>query len=233
MSVKYHENGELSHGRKEKSCDSYFASRCACERNTFFFVHDEKGGFYMQFLLEVKNIPSLVKESMKEVRRVSSLCGSALLSALNTVVGQFTIVVSSFLEISFTSIVAGISGFYYGPVLSGIAGGIVDILKFLIHPTGPFFPGFTLNEIVLGFIYGTFFYKKEITLKRVIIARITVTFVVNLIMTSLWLSMLYGKTFWAYLGIRVAKNIVMLPFDIAILYTVLKIAEKNPAIKKR
>lgn len=233
MSVKYHENGELSHGRKEQSCDSYFASRCACKRYTSFFVHDEKGGFYMQILLEFKKVPSLIKESTKEVKRVTSLCGCALLSALNTVVGQFTIVVSSFLEISFTSVVAGISGFYYGPVLSGIAGGCVDILKFLIHPTGPFFPGFTLNEIVLGFIYGTFFYKKEITLKRVIIARVSVTLIVNLLMTSLWLSMMYGKTFWAYLGIRLAKNILMLPIDIAILYSVLKFAEKNPAIKKR
>lgn len=232
MSVKYCENGELSHGRKEKSCDSYFASRCACERYASFFVHDVKGGFFMQFLLELKGIPRLVKESAKEMKKVSSLCGASLLTALNTAVEQFTIILSDFLQIGFSSVMAGVCGFYYGPVLSAFAGGCADIIKYLIHPVGAFFPGFTLSEIVLGFLYGVCFYKKEITLKRVIFARICNTIIINLLMTSLWLSMMYGKTFWAYLSLRLVKNIVLLPIDIAILYFILKFAQKNPAIKK-
>lgn len=102
----------------------------------------------------------------------------------------------------------------------------------MIHPTGPFFLGFTLNEIVLGFLYGMFFYKKKITLKRVILARICVTILINLLMNSLWLSMMYGDTFFAYVSVRLLKNIVMLPIDITILYFVLKFAEKNPALRK-
>ena len=186
----------------------------------------------MQILLEMKQLPQLIKESAKEMRRISSLCGCALLTALNTVIGQFKIVLSDLLQISFTSLAAGICAFYYGPVISAVAGGCADIIKFMIHPTGPFFLGFTLNEIVLGFRYGMFFYKKKITLKRVILARICVTILINLLMNSLWLSMMYGDTFFAYVSVRLLKNIVMLPIDITILYFVLKFAEKNPALRK-
>ena len=87
-------------------------------------------------------------------------------------------------------------------------------------------PLFALNEFLLGFIYGIFFYRKKITLKRVIVARIVVVVLINLTLTPLWLHLLYGKAYIFYVQVRILKNLLMLPFDVFLLYTVLKTVSK-------
>ena len=49
----------------------------------------------------------------------------------------------------------------FGPVPGLIMGGAADLLGFVIKPTGPFFPGYTLDSMIAGFLYGMFFYKRE------------------------------------------------------------------------
>lgn len=180
----------------------------------------------MQCLQELKALPALLSSSMKEIKKVSSLTGCAMLTALNVAISQFRIVISNILEISFSSVMVGASALLYGPMITALAGGIADTLKFIARPTGPYFPGFTINEILLGFIYGLFFYKKKVTLKRTFAAKLTVTIIINLILTPIWLNILYGQAFLVLLSARIVKNIVMLPIETAFLYFVLKTAEK-------
>ena len=104
---------------------------------------------------------------------------------------------------------------------------LADIIKYLLKPTGAFFPGFTLNEILTGLIYGIIFYRKDVKLSRVIIARIVVTVGINLTLTPLWLSFMYGNAYKFMVPARLIKNLVMLPIDIFILYTLLKFTDKN------
>ena len=101
---------------------------------------------------------------------------------------------------------------------------IADTLKYILRPDGPYFPGFALNEFLIGIIYGCFFYQKKITLLRVIIARACITIFINLILTSLWLNMLYQSPLFTML--RLIKNIVMFPVDVALLYAALKGAQR-------
>ena len=86
------------------------------------------------------------------------------------------------------------------------------------------FPGFAVNEFLTGMIYGCFFYKKKITLLRVIIARACITVFINLILTSLWLNMMYQSPLFTM--VRLIKNVVMFPVDVALLYAALKGAER-------
>lgn len=171
------------------------------------------------------------QKASKEMRNVRSLTGAALLAALSPVLDLLTITVNQFLEISFTSLTHAMTGFLYGPVVAAVAGGMADIIKYLLKPTGAFFPGFTLNEILTGFIYGIIFYKKDVKLSRVIIARLVVTVGINLTLTPLWLSFMYGNAYKFMVPARLIKNMVMLPIDIFILYNLLKFADKN--IRKR
>ena len=113
---------------------------------------------------------------------------------------------------------------YYGPICTGFAGVIADTLKYIIRPDGPYFPGFAVNEFLTGMIYGCFFYKKKITLPRVIIARACITVFINLILTSLWLNMMYQSPLFTM--VRLIKNVVMFPVDVALLYAALKGAER-------
>lgn len=178
----------------------------------------------MNFAKELIQLPSMIRESAAQVRKVTSICGCAMLTALNVVVGTLFIPITPTLRIGFSSILTGVSGMYYGPVLTGLAGVITDTLKYMLRPDGPYFPGFALNEFLTGMIYGCFFYKKKITLPRVIIARACVTIFINLILTSLWLNMLYQSPLFT--TIRLIKNVVMFPVDVALLYMALQGAQR-------
>ena len=166
------------------------------------------------------------KSAAAEVKNVRSLTGAALVSAMGPILAMMTIIVNQYLQIGFSSLVHAVNGMMFGPVLAGLAGGVSDIIKFIIKPTGPFFPGFTLNEILTGVIYGLFFYKREIKLRDIMIARVLVTVGINLLLTPLWLSVMYGKAFTFMVPARLIKNIVMLPIDVFLLHTVLNFTKK-------
>ncbi|MEF9967328.1 MAG: folate family ECF transporter S component [Longicatena sp.] len=178
----------------------------------------------MNFAKELFQVPKLIKTSAKQMRKVTSICGSAMMTSLNVVAGTLFIPITPTLRIGFSSVFAAVSGMYYGPVVTGFAGIIADLLKYLIRPEGPYFPGFALNEFLTGMIYGCFFYQKKITLPRVMLARLCITVFINLILTSLWLNMMYQSPLFT--SIRLIKNVVMYPVDVAILYGTLKAAQK-------
>ena len=167
-----------------------------------------------------------LQAAAKELRSTRSLAGEGLLAALGLVLNQFTIVVSQLLEIGFSFLAAGVGGFLYGPWLAGLAGIVMDLLGYALRPNGGFFLGFTLNEFLLGFIYGCWFYKKPVSLLRTFCACVCVVLFINFFLTPLWLNILYGNAM-VLSQIRLVKNIIKLPLDTALLYFVLKTVEKQ------
>lgn len=167
------------------------------------------------------------KSAAKELRSVRSITGAALFAAMSPILALCTIQVNQFLQIGFTSLTHAMTGYFFGPLVACMSGGIADIIKYMLKPNGPFFPGFTINEMLVGFIYGLFFYKRKITLPKCITARFIVTVGINLTLTPLWLSFLYGNAFKFMVPTRIIKNIIMIPVDIFLLHTLLKFCEKN------
>ena len=70
----------------------------------------------------------------------------------------------------------------------------------------------------------------NLDLPKTVGARLIVTIGINLTLTPLWLSIMYGNAYKFMVPARLIKNIAMIPIDIFLLYTVLKFCEKN---KKR
>ncbi|MFO1445108.1 folate family ECF transporter S component [Bacillus sp. Bva_UNVM-123] len=145
---------------------------------------------------------------------------TGLLIALNLVLNQFTISFGTTLEIGFAFLPIALLGYLYGPLNTGIAASIGDVIGFLLRPNGFFFPGFTLNALVMGVIYGLLLHNKKVTLPRVAIAVLLVTVIVNLIMTPIWLNIMYGTYFFAVP--RVIKCILLYPMEVSLLYMVLR-----------
>ena len=169
----------------------------------------------------------MFKESLLELRKTKSIVTAGVLSSLNVVLGMFQIVViPQVLIFSFNFLSVSSLGYLCGPFVCGIAGAICDILKFIFNPTGEFFIGFTINEFLAGFIYGLFLYRKKITFTRCFIAKAFVNVVINILLTPLWLNMLYGKAWIAYASTRLIKNIVGLPIESFIMYYILKLVSK-------
>ncbi|MBR3839907.1 MAG: folate family ECF transporter S component [Erysipelotrichales bacterium] len=167
------------------------------------------------------------KDSLLELRKTKSIVTAGLLSALNVVLGMFQIIViPQVLIFSFNFLSVSALGFLCGPFVCGIAGAICDILKFLFNPTGEFFLGFTLNEFLGGFIYGLVLYKKKVSLTRCFFAKAIVNIVINILLTPLWLNILYGKAWIAYASTRLIKNIVGLPIESFVMYYILKLVSR-------
>ena len=157
----------------------------------------------------LRGFPRRLSDAAREVRRTASLAGAAMLAALSLVLNQFTIAVSQFLEIGFSFLAAGTCAFLY-----------------FLRPNGGFFPGFTLNEFLLGFLYGCWLYKKPVSLWRTFCACLSAVLVINLVLTPLWLNIMYGNAF-VISGMRLIKNAVKLPLDTALLYFLLKAVETH------
>ena len=149
-----------------------------------------------------------------------TLTGAAMLVALYTILSFFTFKLSTTLEIDFAYLALAVCGMMFGPVIGGIAGAVGDTLGFIVSPNGAFFPGFTLSAFIMGFIYGIVLYKKPLTLKRIMLASFIVMFVCNLILTPIWLNMMYGTNLIALP--RIIRNVIMYPINTILMYAVLK-----------
>ena len=67
--------------------------------------------------------------------------------------------------------------------------------------------------MLAGVIYGSFYYRKPLSLGRVFAAHLVVSLVCNVLLNTLCLSLLYGKAFMVLLPPRVIKNLIMWPID--------------------
>ena len=173
----------------------------------------------------MKKLATLFTDSWQEFHQVRTVTVAAMFGALSVVLGYFTLAIGDYIKIGFSTIVNQFVYYLFGPVVGGCFGGALDILKFIIKPTGAFFPGFTIGAVAGGVLYGCFFYKRPITLKRVLAAEFTVALVCNVLLGTLWLSMLYGKGFFALLPMRIFKNLITWPVNSLLFYTVGKTLE--------
>ena len=157
----------------------------------------------------------------KGLTKAQSIAMAGLLIGIAAVLGFFKLPLSSILEIRFQSIPMAIGGAVLGPITGGIVGAASDVICYLVRPTGPFFPGFTISYFLTGLIFGLFLYKRKPVWWRVVLAQVTVTVLVGILLNSIWLSMLYGNAFVAVLTARIVKELVMIPINSAILIAVL------------
>ncbi|MCI1284320.1 MAG: folate family ECF transporter S component [Lacticaseibacillus songhuajiangensis] len=144
----------------------------------------------------------------------------AMLMAMALVLGRFS-VGNDWIKISPAFIATGLMGYYFGPWLAALAAALNDQIAYMLWGSGGNFLGFTLSAAVGALIYGLFFHKKAVTLWRVIVATVLVVGIVNVGLDTLWLVMM-GFKLQVIIWPRVIKNLVVLPVQAALLYTVLK-----------
>ena len=105
-----------------------------------------------------------------------------------------------------------------------------DIISFfLFQSMYPFFPGYTVTAMVSCAIYWLFLHK-EVNLKNIIISKAIVNLAVNVLLGSLWSSMLYSKGYMYYMVKSLIKNVMMLPIEVIIFYYIYKLIK--PLINK-
>lgn len=176
----------------------------------------------------MKNFVELFRSSAREMRNVRTLAVTSMLLALAVMLGFWgTVQLGDFLKVGFSFLANELAALLFGPVVGGIMAGMADILKFLVKPTGAFFPGFTISAVLGGVIYGVLLYKKPLSVPRIVAAKVTVAIVVNTLLNTFWLSILYGQAFAALLPARLLKQLLMVPIETVLFYAVVTVLQKS------
>lgn len=143
---------------------------------------------------------------------VYTVATMGLLVSLMVVLSQIFGFETQLIKITFDFIPQVVLASLFGPFWTGICAAVADIIGGTLLGKGAFFIGFTLNSFISGWLYGKFFYKKEITLRNTFICVLLNTIIITLFLTPLWLSIMYHIPFtdpklWA---IRLVKAGIML-----------------------
>ncbi|SEA83784.1 ECF transporter S component, folate family [Pseudobutyrivibrio sp. ACV-2] len=164
---------------------------------------------------------------MKKLFNTKTLTIAAMLTAIGIILGFFKLPITQLIEIRFGSLPVAMAGMMFGPGVAGIVGALIDIGGFLVKPTGPFFPGFTISGIVSGIIFGVMLHDNKCTFLRIFATQAIHTLIVGIIMNSFWLNLLYLKNgYLAAIIARLPKELIMIPVMTVLLYTVLNSLEK-------
>ncbi len=170
------------------------------------------------------------KSSYQELKSIRCITLISMLGAVSIVLGSLVFMVGDFLKVGFNFLPNEFVYYLFGPVVGVVYGATLDLLTFIVRPTGPFFFGFTLSAIITGFLYGVILYKRPLSLKRILVANLVQLVVIHLLLNTYWLTMLYGYNFIAILPLRALKALIMLPVETIMLYMVIKGVEASGVI---
>ena len=170
------------------------------------------------------------------VLSVQVLVFLGLMGALSIVLSFVgTIRIGNYLRIGFSDLPNRLNDFLLGPFLGALFGGVMDIVKYLLQPTGPFFPGYTLSAVCGSLIFGFIthgMHGRKLSLVRIFAAELLIKVFVNIGMNTAWSCLLYGNALMAILPARILANLIQLPMDTAVIYFVLLSLEKSRVLSR-
>ncbi len=162
------------------------------------------------------------KSAAWEFKSIKQITAASLLVALGIVIGMFDIrIIPNVLQVSFSYIAFSICSFITGPLMAIPCGIIADLVDALWHGYDLFF-GYTLSAVAQGGIFALFFYRRELTLPRIVAAKACVNLFVNVLLGSVWRLMMMGGEYFYYVFVAGLKNLIMLPFEVIILVVLLR-----------
>ena len=170
------------------------------------------------------------REATAQLKDVRMITIAALVVALRIVVKFIKIPLAPGLNISLDAYVNSLGSVVYGPVVGLLVGAISDVLGCIVTgQMGEYFLPFILVEMMSSFIFGLFFWKRKIGLSRAVVAKFTVNFICNILMTSVFMKWMYyiyygverAEAYNIINGVRIVKNLIMFPLEATIIVIVL------------
>lgn len=168
--------------------------------------------------------PSYWRAAAQQLRDLKVLVTTAMLVAITIVLTIFVdipVPLGDNLRIRFDFLAEILFCMIGGPILGVIGGMAGDLLGYLCHPSGAFFPGYTVSAMVACFIYSLFFFRARVTIVKIAVCRLIINLCVNMLLGSVWSWMTRGNAYLFYLGKSAIKNSIMLPIEILLMVLVL------------
>lgn len=145
---------------------------------------------------------------------------TAILVALNVILERFMPSYSVWNNnISFGFITVAFAACYLGVPYAIAVGGLGDLIGALIKPFGPYFPGYTITNMLVGFCLAIFLYKKA-TVLRITIATVINKLVCSLALNTIFISVLYRggiAAFWVVFVSRIPFVLLMTAVEILVI----------------
>lgn len=163
--------------------------------------------------------------SAKNLAKTRVICISAILAALFIVLYSLKLQLAPELRITFTFIPLALAGWLLGPVPAMLVGLVGDLVGCILFPAGPYFPGFTLTQILTGLIFGLFLYRKNAKkiFLPVLFSKLIINAALNVGLNAIWLSVLYKKAWTVYVISHSIKNALALPIEVILLLLIIKV----------
>ena len=169
------------------------------------------------------------KLAAAELKSTRSLAFASMIIVLRVAVKAFRIPLAAGLSITFDSYINSLGSLIYGPLMGLCVGAVSDTLGCILYPSSePYFFPFIFVEMLSSFIFGLFFWKRQISVLKVLTAKFSVNLVCNIILTSLftkWSYIFYGspnaKTYYVINLVRIVKNLVLFPAESVLIVMVL------------
>jgi ECF transporter S component (folate family) len=194
--------------------------------------------FFNLFVLSAREITG-----QKMSSNILNIVVTSMLIALSMSIEALTIPMP-FGKINFAFLAIAAIGMLYGPTVSFFAGGMCDILGYLVHPDGGFLPVYVLIGMLQGLFYGLVLYRRwgnmysaekssrflglnfsEMAL-RLIIARLLDVVIINLLLNTaanLYYGFIPAQAFGTAVAVRLTKNIIELFADIPLLLIIMPV----------
>lgn len=154
----------------------------------------------------------------------------ALLVAVEVVLSRFVSIPTQFVKIGFAFVPLALCGMCFGPWWAALCGGLADFLGAILFPIGPYFPGFTLSNALVGLVFGLCLYKRYSGWKHIAVAVGINNFVISLFLSTYWLHLLYGSPYLGLLPVRLAQNCVMVVLEFVVIKAIQKPMGKFAAL---
>ena len=187
-----------------------------------------------------------LRKSAQMFRQPRTLAVTGALLAMNIVLGLLRIYITPQLRVGISFVTTAATAMLFGPVAAVPAAAVGDILALALNPTGGYFFGFTLTAMAGALIYSLFLFDraapqhdKQTTmghgralfgradrylLLRALAAKALVSLICNVLLNSLWMSILYGDAIAVLLPARLLKNAALLVPETVVLFFALKAA---------
>ncbi len=169
------------------------------------------------------------REAAANLKNPRMLALAAMVIALRAVCKMIEIPLGPSLNLNIGMIFNSIGAMVYGPVVGMVGAMLSDPLGYLLHPTGPYFLPYMLLDVSSSLIYALFFWKRTLSIPRVLTAKFTINLVSNIILGSLiqkwYLYAISGADAAASYNLitlaRVVKNLVLFPLEAILLVVIL------------
>ncbi len=158
------------------------------------------------------------KAAVADLYSTRNLVFAALMVAMARVLALIPSIPIAHTKLSFSFPARAMCALVCGPVAGMAYGFVEDILGFILQPTGEFFFGYTISTMAGMLVYALCFYRRRVTVVRIVVANVLVNIFVNAMIGSLWTMMIRGGGYWGWFTVSLSKNLLTIVPKSIVLY---------------